>query len=146
MKILVLNGPNINFLGIRNRAQYGSRSYADLCALLEQKAKDLQVELLFFQSNHEGALIDRLQQAHAEELDGLIINPAAYTHYSYALRDCLESLSCPKVEVHISNIHKREAFRQHSVTAPVCDGQICGLGLQGYVLAMEYIAAGSREG
>lgn len=139
MKILVINGPNLNFLGIREKGIYGSQDYNYLLNLLEQKSKELGIDLEVFQSNGEGEIIDRLQEAYHEGVDGIVINPGAYTHYSYAIRDALASIVCPVIEVHISNIHKREEFRHTSVTAPVCTGQIVGLGLQGYLLAMDAI-------
>ena len=141
MKILVLNGPNLNFLGIRERGIYGTRDYTYLVKLLEEKAAAEGHELTVFQSNCEGALIDKLQEAYHSGVEGIIINPGAFTHYSYALRDALASLTVPIIEVHISNVHKREEFRHLSVTAPVCTGQIVGLGLSGYTLAMDYLAA-----
>ena len=139
MKILVINGPNLNFLGIREKGIYGTQDYNYLLNLLEQKSKELGINLEVFQSNGEGEIIDRLQEAYHEGVDGIVINPGAYTHYSYAIRDALASIVCPVIEVHISNIHKREEFRHTSVTAPVCTGQIVGLGLQGYLLAMDAI-------
>ncbi len=137
MKILVINGPNLNFLGIREPAQYGSENYETLCKKIEvaATAKGDTVEL--FQNNCEGTIIDRIQAAYSDGTEGIIINPGAYTHYSYAIRDALASITVPKIEVHISNIHKREEFRHTSVTAPVCDGQIVGLGTNGYLLAIE---------
>ena len=137
MKILVINGPNINFLGIREKGIYGEENYDSLCERIRRKAEDLDVEVAIFQSNSEGALIDRIQEAYGDGTDAIIINPGAYTHYSYALRDALASVQMPKIEVHISNVHQREEFRHTSVTAPVCSGQIVGLGLAGYELAME---------
>lgn len=139
MKILVINGANLNFLGIRDTSVYGKKDYAYLKEILEQKAVKDGFEIEIFQSNHEGEIIDRLQKAYFEGLAGIVINPGAFTHYSYAIRDALESLDMIKVEVHISNIHKREEFRHTSVTAPVCTGQIAGLGLKGYELAIDYI-------
>ncbi|MGN1085262.1 MAG: type II 3-dehydroquinate dehydratase [Lachnospiraceae bacterium] len=144
MKLLVMNGPNINFLGIREPEQYGTETYAALCEMLREKAKEAGDELCIFQSNSEGALIDRIQEAYRDGTEGIIINPGAYTHYSYAIRDALASITVPKIEVHISNIHKREEFRHTSVTAPVCDGQIAGLGIQGYVLAMQALKEKNR--
>lgn len=137
MKILVMNGPNINFLGIREKGIYGEENYDSLCERIRRKAEELEVEVAIFQSNSEGALIDRIQEAYGDGTDAIIINPGAYTHYSYALRDALASVQMPKIEVHISNVHQREEFRHISVTAPVCNGQIVGLGLAGYELAME---------
>lgn len=139
MKLLLLNGPNINFLGIREKGIYGAQSYEDLEKMVSDKAKALGHQLEVFQSNHEGELIDKIQQAYFEQVQGIIINPGAFTHYSYAIRDALASVSLPVIEVHISNVHKREEFRHHSVTAPVCTGQIVGLGFQGYLLAMDYL-------
>lgn len=139
MKLLVLNGPNINFLGIREKGIYGNQDYAYLVSMLEEKAKSEGHELEVFQSNYEGALIDKIQEAYHTGVEGIIINPGAFTHYSYAVRDALASIEIPKVEVHISNVHKREEFRHTSVTAPVCTGQVVGLGLKGYALAMDYL-------
>ncbi len=137
MKLLIVNGPNLNFLGIREKGVYGDKDYSALLALIKQKADELNIEVETYQSNGEGEIIDRLQKAYHEKVDGIIINPAAYTHYSYAIRDALASFTIPKIEVHISNIHEREEFRHISVTAPVCDGQISGHGLEGYLMAME---------
>ena len=137
MKILVMNGPNLNFLGIREPGQYGTENYETLCAKIEAAAAAKGDTVEIFQNNCEGAMIDRLQAAYSDGTEGIIINPGAYTHYSYAIRDALASLTMKKIEVHISNIHKREEFRHTSVTAPVCDGQIVGLGTNGYLLALE---------
>ena len=137
MKILVMNGPNLNFLGIREPAQYGTENYETLCAKIEAAAAAKGDTVELFQNNCEGAIIDRIQAAYSDGTEGIVINPGAYTHYSYAIRDALASITVPKIEVHISNIHKREEFRHTSVTAPVCDGQIVGLGTNGYLLAME---------
>lgn len=139
MKLLVLNGPNINFVGIREKGIYGTEDYAALVRMLEEKAAAEGHELEVFQSNYEGALIDKIQEAYHSGVEGIVINPGAFTHYSYAVRDALSSVEIPKVEVHISNVHKREEFRHVSVTAPVCTGQVVGLGLKGYVLAMDYL-------
>ena len=137
MKILVINGPNLNFLGIREPGQYGTENYETLCAKIEAAATAKGDTVEIFQNNCGGAIIDRLQAAYGDGTEGIIINPGAYTHYSYAIRDALASLTMKKIEVHISNIHKREEFRHTSVTAPVCDGQIVGLGTNGYLLALE---------
>lgn len=140
-KLLVINGPNINFVGIREKGIYGSENYETLVSMIENKAKELGVEVEVFQNNSEGAIIDRIQQAYFENVDGIVINPGAFTHYSYAVRDALASVEAiPKIEVHISNVHKREEFRHVSVTAPVCTGQVVGLGLKGYLYAMEALA------
>ncbi len=137
MKVLVINGPNINFLGIREKGIYGEANYDTLCSMIGDKAGQLDMEVDVFQSNSEGQIIDRIQAAYSDGTEGIIINPGAYTHYSYAIRDALASIQMPKLEVHISNVHKREEFRHISVTAPVCDGQIVGLGLKGYLYALE---------
>lgn len=139
MKLLVLNGPNINFLGIREKGIYGTEDYESLVQMLEEKANGEGHEIQVFQSNHEGAIIDKIQEAYHQGVEGIIINPGAFTHYSYAVRDALASIEAPKIEVHISNVHKREEFRHVSVTAPVCTGQVVGLGLKGYALAMDYL-------
>lgn len=139
-KLLVINGPNINFLGIREKGIYGNQNYDSLLLMIKEKAEELEVMAEVFQDNSEGAIIDRLQRAYYEQVEGIIINPGAYTHYSYAIRDALASIEdIPKIEVHISNVHKREEFRHISVTAPVCNAQIVGLGLKGYLYAMEAI-------
>lgn len=139
MKLLIINGPNLNFLGIREKEIYGLQDYDCLLRMIEEKAKELQCQVEVFQSNHEGALIDRIQDAYSDGTEGIIINPGAYTHYSYALHDALASVTMPKVEIHISDINAREEFRRVSVTAPACDHQIVGKGLQGYLLAMEWM-------
>ena len=137
-KLLVINGPNINFLGIREKGIYGNQNYDSLLLMIKEKAEELEVMVEVFQDNSEGAIIDRLQRAYYEQVEGIIINHGAYTHYSYAIRDAsMEDI--PKIEVHISNVHKREEFRHVSVTAPVCNAQIVGLGLKGYLYAMEAI-------
>ncbi len=139
MKILVINGPNLNFLGIREKEVYGTQDYAYLLGLIAQKGEQANCQIEVFQSNHEGAIIDRLQDAYADGTEGIIINPGAYTHYSYAIFDALACLTVPKVEVHISDITKREKFRQTSVTAPACDLQIYGQGLAGYLQAIDFL-------
>lgn len=145
-KLLVINGPNINFLGIREKGIYGSKNYDTLVAMINDKAKELGVEVEVFQSNSEGGIIDRIQKAYYENIDGIVINPGAYTHYSIAIRDALGSVeNIPKIEVHISNVHKREEFRHTSVTVPVCNGQVVGLGLKGYMYAMEAVLDISRN-
>ena len=139
MKILVVNGPNLNFLGIREPGQYGTETYETLCAKLEAAAAAKGDTVEIFQNNCEGAIIDRLQAAYSDGTEGIIINPGAYTHYSYAIRDALASITVPKVEIHISDITKREEFRKISVTAPACDKQIYGQGLNGYLQAIDFI-------
>ncbi len=137
MKILLLNGPNLNLLGTREPEIYGQQTLDDIIAGLVQLATDWQISLSHFQSNHEGALIDCIHQARSEEVDGLIINPGGLTHYSIALRDALSAVEIPAVEVHLSNIHARETFRQTSYIAGVVLGQISGFGAKGYELALD---------
>lgn len=139
MKLLVINGPNINFLGIREKSVYGTQDYDALLKMIGEKGETCGISIEVFQSNHEGALIDRIQDAYFDGTEGIVINPGAYTHYSYAIRDALASVFVPKVEIHISDITKREEFRKVSVTAPVCDRQIYGHGLNGYLEAIDFI-------
>lgn len=139
MKLLVINGPNINFLGIREKSVYGTQDYQYLLDMIQKKAEETGNEITVFQSNHEGAIIDRIQEAYFDGTEGIVINPGAYTHYSYAIRDALASITVPKVEIHISDITQREEFRKVSVTAPVCDKQIYGQGLDGYLQAIDFI-------
>lgn len=140
MKILVINGPNLNFLGIRNKAVYGNEDYNYLVNMIQEYADSKGIEVECFQSNHEGAIIDKIQEAYFEQIDGLVINPGAFTHYSYAIHDALESVETfPKVEIHISDINTREEFRRISVTEPACDGQVVGQGLKGYLMAIDKV-------
>ena len=134
--ILIINGPNLNMLGVREPGIYGSETLETLYNKIENKAKVLNVAVEFYQSNIEGEIINKIHQA-LGKFDGIVINPGAYTHYSYAIRDAIASVNVPAIEVHISNVHKREEFRHISVTAPVCVGQICGLGTNGYLYALE---------
>lgn len=143
MKILIINGPNLNFLGIREKNIYGNQDYDYLLNMIAQKGKECACQIEVFQSNHEGAIIDRIQDAYFDGTEGLIINPGAYTHYSYAIHDALASITIPKVEIHISDITKREEFRKISVTAPACDKQIYGHGLNGYLEAVDFLIATS---
>ncbi|MDY6104195.1 MAG: type II 3-dehydroquinate dehydratase [Acetatifactor sp.] len=140
MKILVINGPNLNFLGIREKAIYGNQDYQYLLDLIGKKAEETDSDIEVFQSNHEGAIIDRIQDAYFDGTQGIVINPGAFTHYSYAIHDALASVTTmPKVEIHISDITSREEFRKISVTAPACDKQIYGQGLDGYLQAIDYV-------
>ena len=139
-KILVMNGPNLNMLGIREKGVYGTKTLGDINAFITEKAKDWDVELEFYQSNHEGAMIDKLHEAFGKK-DGIILNAGAYTHYSYALRDAIASVRLPCVEVHMSNVHAREEFRHKSVIGPVCAGVIAGFGKHSYLLAVDAVKA-----
>lgn len=141
MKILVINGPNLNFLGIREKSVYGNQDYEYLKNMIADKGKEIGADIEVFQSNYEGGIIDRIQVSYFDGTEAIVINPGAYTHYSYAIRDALASIVVPKVEIHISDITKREAFRQVSVTKEVCDYQIYGRGLQGYLDAIDYCLA-----
>ncbi|MDY6893226.1 MAG: type II 3-dehydroquinate dehydratase [Chloroflexota bacterium] len=138
MKILVIHGPNLNMLGSRQIAIYGNKPLAEIDSLLQQRAAELGVELEIFQSNHEGNLVDFIQEK-SRNATGIIINPGALTHYGLSLRDALADTSLPIIEVHLSNIHAREEFRQHSVIAPIARGQIAGLGWHGYIAALEIL-------
>lgn len=137
MKLLILNGPNLNRLGKREPDIYGAETLEDVERKLEAAATEHGVELAFFQSNVEGALIDKIHEAEEVGLDGIVFNPGAFTHYSIALRDAIASIQVPVIEIHISNIHSREPFRQTSVIAPVCVGQLSGFGTDGYALAIQ---------
>ena len=138
MKILVINGPNINMLGIREPGIYGKQTFSDLLELLELTAQRLGVTLEQYQSNHEGSIVDKIQEAYGT-VDGIVINPAAYTHTSVAILDALKSVAIPAVEVHISNVDARESFRQISYPGMYCEKTVKGQGLDGYVQAMEYL-------
>jgi 3-dehydroquinate dehydratase II len=137
MKILVINGPNLNLLGKREPAVYGTTTLGDIESRLKKRFPNVQFE--FFQSNHEGALVDQLQKVIDGSFDGVVINPGAYSHYSYAIRDAIAALKTPVVEVHISNVHAREEFRRHSVITPVCKGVVAGFGDMGYELAVKFL-------
>ena len=138
MKILVLNGPNINMLGIREPGIYGNNSFSELLALLEKTGKELNITIEQYQSNHEGCLVDKIQEAYGQ-FDGIVINPAAYTHTSIAILDALKAVSIPAVEVHISDVDNREPFRQISYPGLACCKTIKGHGLEGYREAIEYL-------
>ena len=140
MKVIVINGPNLNALGKRDESYYGVKSLEEVEDLLQEKATELGLDIEFFQSNHEGAIIDYLQGMN-EDVFGIVINAGALTHYGLSLRDALTDLRLPVVEIHISNIHAREEFRHDSVISPISVGQIVGLGWHGYVFAIEYLAS-----
>ncbi len=139
-KILILHGPNLNLLGHREPKIYGYQTLADIDRLIKERASNLEIQVAAFQSNYEGQLIDRIQDARGN-YNGIMINPGALTHYSYALRDSLTATGLPVVEVHLSNIHAREEFRRHSVISPVVTGVICGFGATSYLLGLEALLA-----
>ena len=139
MKLLIINGPNINFLGIREPAIYGSTTYKDLCGILETWCADAGASCELFQSNHEGAIVDRIQQAWFDGVDGIVMNPAAYTHTSVAILDALKAVALPAVEVHLSNIYDREEFRHHSYPGMACMKIIYGHGIHGYEEAILFL-------
>ena len=143
MKLLIINGPNLNLLGLREPAIYGSQNYATLCENLQKWAKELGHEIELFQSNHEGVIVDKIQAAYGN-FDGIVINPAAYTHTSVAILDALKAVAIPTVEVHLSDISQREAFRQFSFVSLVAKKTICGKGFDGYREAMEWFAEGGQ--
>lgn len=138
MKILVLNGPNLNMLGIREPEIYGKNTYSDLVNMINEYCKNEGITVEIFQSNHEGALVDKIQEAY-KKFDGIVINPAAYTHTSVALLDALKSVGIPTIEVHISDVSTREDFRQVSFIRSYCIKTVCGLGFSGYVEAIKYL-------
>ena len=137
-KLLLLNGPNLNLLGTREPEVYGSSTLAEIESAAKIQAEAANAQLFSLQSNHEGALIDRIHAARGEQIDAIIINPGGLTHTSVALRDALTAVAIPFIEVHISNIHQRESFRQHSYLSGVAKGVICGLGIDGYRLAIDF--------
>ena len=144
-KILVLNGVNLNMFGKRDPKQYGTTTLAEIDAQLRTLAQELGVEVESFQTNHEGEMCQRVHQAFIDKVDAVVINAGAWTHYSYGLRDALAILTVPIVEVHLSNIHAREAFRHHSVIAEIARGQICGFGVDSYLLALRAAVSAARK-
>jgi len=140
MKILIINGPNLNMLGKRDKTTYGEKTLAEIDSLLKKQGERLNVEIVPFQSNSEGTLVDFIQQQ-ADSVDGIVINPAALTHYGLSLRDALVDSGLPIIEVHLSNIYAREEWRAKSVIAPIAKGQISGFGWQGYIIALETLVA-----
>jgi 3-dehydroquinate dehydratase-2 len=144
MKILVVNGPNLNMLGIREPDTYGKMTLKDIYTLMEKRAKEYNFEIEFFQSNHEGTIVDRIQESY-KKVDYIVINPGAFTHYSIAIRDALLSVGIKTIEVHLSNIHSREEFRKKSVISDIALGQIIGFGYHGYLLAIEFIQRKEEE-
>ena len=137
MKILIINGPNLNMLGIREPSIYGSKTYNDLICYIKEEALKENIETIFFQSNHEGEIIDQIQEAYYKKYDGIIITPGAYTHYSYAIHDALTSVNIKTIEVHLSDITKREDFRKVSVISDACYKTIYGKGFEGYIEALK---------
>ena len=145
MKLLIINGPNLNLLGIRERHIYGDRDYEALCRYIRQEAERLGAEVELFQHNHEGAIVDRIQQAYFDGTQGIVINPAAYTHTSVAILDALKAVQLPCAEVHLSDVNAREPFRQLSYAGMACQAHFIGLGFEGYKRAMEYLCALESE-
>lgn len=143
MKILIINGPNLNMLGRREPGIYGQESFDDFLPRLQSRFQE--IEIAYYQSNVEGELINKMQEAGFGQCDGIVLNAGAYTHTSIALHDCIRSLQCPVIEVHISNVHQREEFRHHSIISSACRGVICGFGLDSYRLAIEALAEGARK-
>ena len=141
MKIMVINGSNLNMLGIREKNIYGTFTYEDLCKYIETypNYKEKDIDFTFLQTNHEGEIVDFIHKAYTEKYDGIVLNAGGYTHTSVAIHDAIKAVSIPTVEVHISNIHAREEFRKVCMTSPACIGQITGLGKLGYVLAVVYL-------
>lgn len=145
MKILVINGPNLNMVGIREKGIYGTRDFNDICDYIKEEGQKRNIDIDLYQSNIEGEIINEIHKAYYDKYDGIIINPGAFTHYSYAIFDAIKAVNINTVEVHLSNIHAREEFRHKSVIAPACIGQICGFKEFGYVMAMEAIVRMKNE-
>jgi 3-dehydroquinate dehydratase-2 len=140
MKLIVINGPNLNMLGTREQEIYGYKSFKDICSFIESEAEKLGIYVEIVQSNVEGEIINHIQRAYRDCFDGIVINPAAYTHYSIAIYDALKAVNLPAVEIHLSNINSREEYRKTSVTAPACIGAICGFGYYGYKMALDALS------
>ena len=140
MKLMIINGPNLNMLGVREKNIYGTKNFEDVCKYITDEADKRGHNIELFQSNIEGEIINFIQKAYFESYEGIIINPGAYTHYSYAIHDAIKGVNIPTVEVHLSNIHAREEFRKKSVIAPACIGQISGFGEYGYIMAMDALS------
>ena len=145
MKVLVLNGPNINFLGIREPEIYGTTTYADMVKIISDYAKEKEIEVSFYQSNHEGDLVDAIQGAYYDKIDGIVINPAAYTHTSIAILDALKAVGIKTVEGHLSAVEKRESFRQISYVGMYASKTVTGQGVQGYLTALDYLKEQENE-
>ena len=145
MRVMVINGPNLNMVGVREKGIYGTRSFEDICNYIKDEAKKRNIEIELYQSSIEGEIINQIHKCYYDGFDGIIINPGAYTHYSYAIHDAIKSVNINTVEVHLSNIHAREEFRHKSVTAPACIGQICGFGENGYILALDALIRSNNK-
>ncbi len=143
MKIAVINGPNLNFLGIREKDKYGNVSYENLCQNLKNEYSD-KTNMQFFQSNSEGSIIDFMQKCYKDKIDAIVLNAGAYTHYSYAINDCIKSIDIPTIEVHITNINNREDYRKKSVVSESCIGSISGFGLESYNMAIDFLLKNSK--
>ena len=141
MKLLIINGPNLNLIGNREKDVYGDESLGQIINWIQKKTKNIEIDLIWFQSNSEGEIIDKLHWAIYNDIEGVVINPGAYTHYSYAIRDAISSIEIPVVEVHLSNIYERESFRRISVIKEVCKKQIKGLGKKGYLQAINFFVS-----
>lgn len=137
MKIMVINGPNLNMVGVREKSIYGVKDFNDICEYIKEEGEKRGVEITLFQSNVEGEIVSAIHKAYYEKYDGIIINPGAYTHYSYAILDAIKAVDIKTIEVHLSNVHAREEFRHKSVTDSACIGQICGFKEYGYIMAID---------
>lgn len=138
-KVLLIHGVNLNLLGTREKDIYGSKTLEEINYYINKRAEKNNLQVEIYQSNYEGSIVEKIHEAMEKKIDYIVINPAAHTHYSIAIRDAIAGVNIPTIEVHLSNIHKREEFRHDSVTAPVCVGQITGFGYQGYMMALDYI-------